>query len=134
MATLDQLRSGLKTRLATISGLRATATMPSDVNPPAAAVMPVEGLFDEDFDGNDTYQFDVHVWVSAADLNRAQTAIDAYLSRSGTNSIKAAIDGDPTLGGVADGTKVKGFRDYAQITDVAGRSLLTARLQVEVLV
>lgn len=132
MATLDQLRSGLKTRLATITGLRPTATYMEDVNPPAAMVLPVSAEFDVDMSADDTYQFDICVFVNGADLNRAQTAIDAYLSRSGANSIKVAIEADPTLGGVADSVKVRGFREYAMKQDVGGRPVLEAKVQVEV--
>ena len=38
MATIAELRDGLATNLATISGLRTGATIPENVNPPFAII------------------------------------------------------------------------------------------------
>lgn len=130
--SIDELRAGLKTRLATISGLNAYATMPASPKTPAAAVIPKNARFDQDFDGDATYLFEVWVYVNPSDLNRAQTAIDAYLAPTGSNSIRAAINADPTLGGKAHSTRVIGWEQYASLVDIAGGQLLGAAVQVEV--
>lgn len=131
-STIDQLRAGLKARLATVSGLRAQATMTEDPVPPAAVVMPKRGAFDQTFDGKASYVFEVHLYMQLGDLNRAQTALDAYLSLSGANSLAVAVAADPTLGGVADYARVVGFEDYAAVVDQGGTMRLGARLQVEI--
>lgn len=134
MATLDQLRSGLKARLATISGLRAYATMPPKPEAPAAAVLPRSWRYHDTFDDKMRWEFEVHIYVSPGqDLNRAQTAFDAYISPTGTNSVKAAIEADPTLGGIADYVMVIGGEAYASLVDFGGAQLLGGFVRVEVL-
>jgi hypothetical protein len=40
MAQISELRSGIATNLATITGLRTGATIPDNVNPPFAIIAP----------------------------------------------------------------------------------------------
>ena len=49
MASLSTLRTGLATRLGTISGLRTSAFMPDNPNPPIAVVMPSSVSYDDTF-------------------------------------------------------------------------------------
>ena len=114
MATVSEVRNGIKARLATIDGLRANATEPASPSPPAAWPIPRTGAYNADFEGDTTLQMVVRVVVNPADLNRGQTALDAYLSPTGANSIKAAIEADPSLGGVVDSTRVIGWSAYGQ--------------------
>lgn len=103
MALLSQIEAGIKARLDTISGLRTAAEQPDTVNPPAAWPMPREEDFLQTFSGMEQTTVDVVV-VAAAFQNgykRGQNAVDPYLSRTGAQSIKSAIEGDQTLGGVA---------------------------------
>lgn len=132
MTRLGDLRKGLKDRLGTIDGLRPYATMPASPQTPSAAVIPRSRTIIS-FDGMGTYFFSVWVYVNPQDLNRAQAQIDEYLSSDGPNSIEVAIETDPTLGGVADSTKVTGWSDYARLIDVAGGQMLGAEIQVEVM-
>jgi streptogramin lyase len=48
----------------------------------------------------------------AGGLDSAQSTIDVYLSPAGTSSIKAAIEGDKTLGGTCDTLWVDSISDY----------------------
>lgn len=133
MARIGDLRKGLKDQVSLISGLRVYATMPASPQAPAAAVIPRSKAVDTFGSETYLYVFSVWVYVNPSDLNRAQTQIDEYLSNSGPNSIEAAIDADPSLGGMADSTSVTGWSEYAQLIDVAGGQLLGARIDVEVL-
>lgn len=128
MARLGDLRKGLKDRLSTVDGLRVYATMPASPQTPSAAVIPRNRAL-HTFDSWQ-YAFEVWVYVNPSDLVRAQTQIDDYLSEDGPNSIEAAIEGDPTLGGVADSTSVTGWSQYARLVDVAGGQLLGAQIDV----
>lgn len=102
MASLTTLRQGLATRIATISGLRASATIPDNPTPPIAVVMPGRITYDTAFGrGSDQYQFTVMVIVGRVADRNSQTTLDAYCASSGSTSIKAAIEGDRTLGGSA---------------------------------
>lgn len=101
-ATLAQIRSGLDTRLATISGLNHSATWPNQINVPMAFVKPDTGGPILNVNGIRLKTFEILVCAASftTGLADAQAALDAYLDDAGTNSIMAAIDGDHTLGGV----------------------------------
>lgn len=102
MTSLSSLRSGLATRLATISGLRSSATIPDNPAPPIAVVMPGRISYDQSFGrGSDEYTFTIMLIVGRVADRASQTNLDAYCASSGSASVKAAIEGDSTLGGVA---------------------------------
>lgn len=116
MASITNIRSGLATRLATISGLRTASTMPDNPNPPIAIVIPDNINFDNAFQrGMDTLTFRIFVVVGRADERTAQNSIDAYCATSGASSIKAAIEGDKTLGGAAYNCRVTDMRNYGSV-------------------
>jgi len=133
VASLTQLRDGLKTRLATISGLRAYAEFPDAVVVPAAIVRPLRGQFRSALSGHPQTAFEVLVLVSMPRLDKAQDALDPYLADTGASSIFAALEGDRTLGGVADdilvGTDDWDWRDYGGVV-VNGIEYLSARIDV----
>jgi hypothetical protein len=105
----SQVRDGLKTRLQTISGLRAYDLIPDTVTPPAAVVGQLDFTFDIDnARGLDQAQVDVLVIVQRFSERSGQDLLDTYLSGSGATSIKAAIEGDRTLGGTVNTLRVTG--------------------------
>jgi len=105
----SQVRDGLKTRLQTISGLRAYDLIPDTVTPPAAVVGQLDFTFDIDnARGLDQAQVDVLVIVQRFSERSGQDLLDSYLSGSGATSIKAAIEGDRTLGGTVNTLRVTG--------------------------
>ena len=105
----SQVRDGLKTRLETITGLRAYDLIPDTVTPPAAVVGQLDFTFDIDnARGLDQAQVDVLVIVQRFSERSGQNLLDQYLSGSGASSIKAAIEGDRTLGGVVNTLRVTG--------------------------
>jgi len=102
VTALTNLRSGLATRLATISGLRSFAYIPDNPHPPVAVVMPGRISYDTAFGrGSDEYQFTIMLIVGRVADRASQTNLDAYCASSGSASVKAAIEGDRTLGGHA---------------------------------
>lgn len=132
MGSLADIRTGLKNRLDTISGLNAHATAPGMVVVPAAFPLPGTIEFDETMNrGVDSYTFTVRVLVGRAVDKVAQEKLDPYLAGSGTSSIKAAIEGDGTLAGAADWTRVTRVSRYGDI-DHAGEGYLGADFTVEV--
>jgi len=103
----SQVRDGLKTRLQTISGLRAYDLIPDTVTPPAAVVGQLDFTFDIDnARGLDQAQVDVLVIVQRFSERSGQDLLDTYLAGSGASSIKAAIEGDRTLGGAVNTLRV----------------------------
>lgn len=132
MGTLSAIRDGLKTRLATISGLRTHDTVPEQVAVPAAVVGAPELIaFDTTYRGCSRYVIPVRVYASKASERTGQDKLDGYLNYSGTGSVKAAIEGDVTLGGAAQTTRVTEARGYG-VYEVAGVQYLGAEFVCEV--
>ena len=130
MASVSSIRTGLATRLGTIAGLRTSAFMPDNPNPPIAVVMPSSVSYDDTFKrGMQTYVFNVLVIVGRVDERTAQSNLDGYVSSTGSSSIKLAIEGDKTLGGVVFDTRVSEMRNYGQLP-VGEVTYLTAEFTV----
>lgn len=103
----SQVRDGLKTRLQTISGLRVFDTIPENPQPPAAIVGQLDMNFDIDnARGLDLATVEVYLLVQRMDIRSGQDKLDAYLAGTGAGSVKAAIEGDKTLGGACSTLRV----------------------------
>jgi hypothetical protein len=135
MATFSAIRSGLKTRLETVSGLTVYDYVPDFIDPPTALIAPFNTLnFDSTMQrGSDTYEIPVIVYVSKVDAETGQDSIDSYLAASGSNSIKAAIEGDTTLGGAAMSVRVVSATEYGEYEVTQGTSFLGVTFNVEVI-
>lgn len=117
MASITDLRTAIATNLATISGLRTSPTLPDNPNPPIALVTPISVSFDEAFKrGMQNYTFVISVIVGRADERTAQNKLDAFVSSTGSSSIKLAVESDKTLGGNAFDCRVTEMRNYGQLT------------------
>jgi hypothetical protein len=104
---VSNVRDGIKTRLQTISGLRVWDVIPDQVTPPGAVVGQLDFTFDIDnARGVDLANVDVYVIVQRIDARSGQNKLDGYLAGSGASSIKAAIEGDRTLGGTVNTLRV----------------------------
>lgn len=100
--TIDQLRIGLATNLATISGLRTTAEIPDNPSPPIAIVQLRTVEYDQAFQrGMSVYTFLVTVIVGRSAEREAQRRLNDYCDNSGASSVKVAIESERTLGGSA---------------------------------
>lgn len=131
MATLSAVRDGLRDRLATISGLHAHDLWPEPLVTPAAVVVPANVGVDATFSGEQFDTFDLVVVVQAAVLRIAQDALDGYISRSGSGSVQAALEGDQTLGGAAQFLIFDGWQEYGR-QDIDDVPYLLARGSVRV--
>lgn len=117
MASITELRSGIATNLATISGLRTGATIPDNVNPPFAIISPSTAEYHQTYhNGLTRYSFTVTLVVGRVSERSAQNALDAYCSASGSSSVRGAIESDKTLGGKAYDCIVSGMRNYGSIS------------------
>lgn len=118
MASLSAIRDGIKTRLATISGLETYDTMPDTANPPCAIVgVPARIEYDVTFrNAVARYEIPVRVFAGRVAESDSQDRLDGYISPDGLTSLRGAIDGDPTLGGVAHTVRVTEARDYGVYT------------------
>jgi len=130
MASVSALRSALASSMGSITGLRTSATVPDNPRPPIAVVMPERIAYDLNARrGADTFFFTIILIVSRADDRAAQNNLDAYLT--GSSSIKAAVEADRTLGGVANTCRVTEMTNYASLP-VGEVLYLSAQFTVEV--
>ena len=118
MASLSSIRSGLSTRLATISGLSVYSYVPDSIEPPTAVVGVMSSV---DYDstmsrGSDSYEIPLYLYVSRVDAELSQDSLDEFLAGSGSSSIKQAIEGDSTLGGVVSSARVVEASNYGVYT------------------
>jgi hypothetical protein len=127
----SQVRDGLKTRLQTITGLRAYDLIPDTVVPPCSVVGQLDFTFDIDnARGLDQAQVDVLVIVQRFSERAGQDKLDGYLAGSGASSIKAAIEGDRTLGGTVNTLRVTGAE--AGTYDSQGVTFLSYRYRITI--
>lgn len=134
MADLADLRAGLAANLAGVSGLSRSAYVLSNPTPPCAEVEPAPIEYDLAMDrGLDRWGFIVRVYVSANLDKGAQIKLDAYIASSGADSIKAALESDPTLAGAAEDVHVTGCSGYRVYERGGQAAVLGAEWQVEVL-
>jgi len=132
VATISQIRSGLSTRLATITGLRSGPTIPDNVNPPFAIVAPSSVDYHRAFNNAlSTYNFTVTLVVGRVSERTAQNSLDVYCSPTGNSSIRVAIEADKTLDGVVFDTIVTGMRNYGSVT-IGENTYLAAEFDIAV--
>ena len=105
--SISDLRSGLGANLATISGLRVSTYIPDDIAPPVGVISAPTVTYDTAFrQGLTTYDFTVTVLVGRTSERSAQSKLDAYCDPTGSQSVKAALESDQTLGGAAQALRV----------------------------
>lgn len=133
--TIADIREGLTAAIvAGVSGANCTGYMHASGTPP---------LFEIEVDTIDyhasmgagyvMYQFVVRGLVNLGSDVGAQVNLDTYMNPSGTNSLKAAIEADKTLGGVVDTLKVTNVTRTAVYSAQQGQtSYLGAEWAVEV--
>lgn len=122
-------------QLRTIPGIQAHAKLLASPTLPVAFVVPGETDFHQSFgnNGHSDYNLIVELHVSALTDIGGQDQLDALLSESGDRSVKAALEANPTLGGLADNLVVQGFRDYGAFARANGDVVLGARVLVWIL-
>jgi len=100
-ATVGAIAAGLKTALSTVSGLRTFASQPDSLQPPVGyPVLNSISYHRAMGGGNVTTEWSIVVIVGRYTDDRAFADLDNYLSYSGSKSIRAAVEADPTLGGI----------------------------------
>lgn len=109
---VSELLTALEQRLLTVIDLRTAAYMADQVNPPMAVVgvPPIDNYRATFTRGKLTMEFQVYVLVSGALDRIGQQTLSEYMDVVGEKSIPLAIEGDRTLGGLADDCVVRSFR------------------------
>jgi hypothetical protein len=141
VATLSDVRTALAANLAAIPDMQIVSGgyMLSTPTPPAAHIYPGGPAGEIVYDlamgrGLDRVPFTVQVFVSLASEIGGQTNLDEYIEPSGTRSVKAALESDPTLGGAAEDMRVTSCTGYQQFLFDGRPALLGAEWHVDVFV
>jgi len=133
MASIQELRQGIVTNLATIPGLRTSLDVPDQVNPPIAIVQFVRVGYHLDMNnGMAEYLFSVQVVVGRVDERSAQRNLDSYCSTTGASSVLLAVESDRSLGGKAFDAIVTEVSSYGQFVS-NDTTYLGAEFQIRVL-
>jgi hypothetical protein len=104
--SIQQIRQGIATNIATIPGLRTSVDIPENPSPPIAVIALESVDYDQAFAGGLTeYNFVVTVLASRASERAAQSRLDGYVS-TGTSSVKKAIESNKSLNGQAFDVRV----------------------------
>lgn len=136
MASLQAIRTAVKTTLAAIDDLNAYDTVPDASNLPAVVVAPVSADFDVSMGrGVDTWQIDLFVLVSDSERGLAQNQLDGLVTGAGSSSIRQAIFQARDLGlGVTSGTDahVSGMSSYGARFTMSNLGHVGAKLRLVV--
>lgn len=96
--------------------LAALGRLPDSIDPPVYISGEVQVLYDQVAEGGyDEIVVTGHLYTSTADDATGQRRLDQLLARTGPTSVKAAIEADLTLGGLATTVLVElanGYRKY----------------------
>lgn len=132
MSLIASLRQGLGARLQTITGLRASNYAPDRVSVPAYAIELASLNYDQTFGRRvNEVPFTVRIYTSRADDKAGQDRLDAFIDPTGAVSVKAAIEADTTLGGVAETCRVVSLDNYG-VYEVGGTAYFGAEFSVSV--
>ena len=132
MTSITALRDGIATNLRTLTGLRAVGEVPDNPTPPQAVIQLQSADYDGAFSGGmTTYSFLVTVLVGRAAERVAQERLNTYASTQATG-IKAAIESDKTLGGIAYDTIVETMTNISAVSLGGDISYLSADFIVTV--
>ncbi len=108
MATIDELGQALAVQLQTISGLRVSWLYPDTLTPPMAVITYGGSRYHQRSGDGQAVTFEIEVWAAPMQqgIRRGQEKLIPYLDKSGTQSIKAALEADTSLGGKASSLRV----------------------------
>jgi len=116
LTDINAVRSAIATNIGTISGLRTSAELPDNPNPPIAVVQLDTVNYDEAFQqGLTLFNFTVMVIVGRAAERHAQRKLDEYCSQGGASSIKLAVESDKSLDGNAYDVRVASMNNIGSL-------------------
>jgi hypothetical protein len=131
VANVKAIRVALADRLAT-TGLRAFPNAPGAVSPPAVVIIPNRPavLYGQTMDGETTVNLLAIALLSAANDASGQDLLDDYVASSGTKSIAAAVQADPSLAGTVEYTIVTQVATYG-VVNYAGQDYMGGSFVIE---
>jgi hypothetical protein len=140
VADLGAIRAGLAALLTAQTGVRAHADAPGSISPPCAVILPGRPaiLYGQTMgtditvygEGEVTVNLLVIVLLSAANDVAGQDRLDKYVSSSGSQSVNAAVNKDPTLGHTVEFAVVQAVQQYG-LVEYAGQQYMGATLTIQ---
>lgn len=134
--SIEAIGDGLKTVLDTISGLKVSALneLPDKAHPPHAIILLGETAYHRTY-GNSPYEADlifrIIVLLGNQDSPSAANRMIDYIEASGSSSIVAAVEADPTLNSTCDGSVVT-HNFGLGITNWAGIQYLSTEFEITI--
>jgi hypothetical protein len=113
--TFTAIRQALATYITSTTGLTASANRQAQVFPPMAIILPVTATFitySADMSGSCDLSLRALILAAMSDSSDGMDTIDPYLATTGSQSLWAAVQADPTLGGVVQWCIVREVSGY----------------------
>lgn len=129
----ERVRQALANNLSSIKGATCSAWNLGTNFPTPVLQVAGNGPVTYDRRGTDRLTFVVQAIVGTVDDVGAQRLLSTFVQASGAQSVKAAIERDRTLGGIADDLRVTGYLGDTAIMLPNGVEYLTGQWTVEVL-
>lgn len=127
---------GLATAASTVERLQCLPSLPDAIDPPTFAPIELSGNWDQTFHGGgaglSVVVITCGVYASRGDTDEGRELLVDYLAASGPGSIRAAIETDRTLGGVAKALHVEEFRGVWRLYNIGGVDYLGGKFDVRV--
>jgi hypothetical protein len=131
MSTVAQIRTALAAAVNGVGGLPGYARYPGQFAKASMVVRRRGTRYGATFNGRSEMSMAVSIYVPLADLDTAQDTIDAALSETGTASVPAALQVDPSFGGVVRGSTVTDAVEEGQV-EISGIPYLVATVNLTV--
>jgi hypothetical protein len=133
MASVSDIREAMANALV-LDGVQVHPYMLANPTPPTVHVYPDEITYDGAMArGVDTWVFKVQAYVAFVSDIGAQRRLDTWLAPSGSQSVKALLETDRTLGGLVHDLHVTDTTGYRLYSGPDGRTVLGAEWSVSVL-
>lgn len=134
MASLTDIRAGLAANLAVLNGVQISPYVTSSPTLPVIWIRPAPDEHAEFHqtmhNGLEWWHLIVEAYVGTPSDIGAQMKLDELVESSGPTSVKAAIEADETLGGVAQTLQVERATGYGEYGRPDGTTALGAKWNV----
>jgi len=138
VASLTAIRNGLATNLAAVPNMTVNKYVTLQPVPPVFIIRPhPDTLVDHHqamHEGVQEWHMIVEAWAGTLnEAEQAQQLLDVLCS-TGTSSVRAAIEADPTLGGAVGSAMVVRCRSYREFKTPEGAWIISATWDIDCIV
>lgn len=131
MADITTIRNKIAENIGTVTGLRTSAELIDNPSPPIALVALDSVQYHDDFGNGIQLSFSVTVVVGRSAERQMQRKLDAYISPTGAQSVKAGIESNRSLDGTVDDLVCTNVSNVGSIT-INDQTYLAAEFQITV--